>query len=146
MVLLLVACLFILSAGFLNKSSAEQKLAQVAKQGLQSKELAYSAVETVRVRLLNDSNFPPAALEPSQEVFAFQETVLNYDETAEVGRYQIHCDRRWVAPPYCILRVTVVGQAASDASNPVRYKLTAEFLMNEGQRGTLVNLVDQGTF
>ena len=145
LVMLLIAALFTLSAGFLSKKTSEHKAVKMASHSLQAREIAYAGLESVRVRLLNDGKFPPSNLNAIQHTFSFTEAVKNLDETAEIGRYQVHCDRRWVAPPYSILRVTIVGQVEQTA-NPVRYKLTGEFLLAAGKRGDLVNLVDNGSF
>ncbi|MBS2037297.1 hypothetical protein JST97_20080 [bacterium] len=144
LVLLLVSCLFVLVSGFLAKKTAEARVAQLTRQKLQAREVAMSGLETVRVKLLNDGRFPPN-LGGNQEVFAYSESVRNLASDQEIGRFQVHCDRRWAAGPYDILRVTVVGQVG-DASNPVRHRLTGEFSLKAGQRGLLINLVDSGTF
>jgi hypothetical protein len=144
MVLLLSSCLFILSASFLAKKTAEAKVAQMTRQKLQAREIAMGALETVRVKLLNDSRFPPN-LGVNQEVFAYTETMQNFAGTEELGRYQVHCDRRWSQSPYHLLRVTLVSQVG-DASNPVRHKMVADFSLLPGHRGELLNLMDQGTF
>lgn len=145
LVLLLITCLFIASAGFLGRKSSEAKVANLVRMGAQSREMAFAGLESVRVRLRNDTNFPPAALNNNQDYFSFTETVYGLDNTTEVGRYQIHCDRRWTESPYAVLRVISVGEVGK-AANPVRHKLTCEFRMNPGARGDLVNLLDEGAF
>ena len=145
LVLLLIACLFIVSVGFLGRKSSEGKVAQMVRMGAQAREMAYAGLETVRVRLLNDTNFPPSVLNNNQDYFSFSERVTDLSEVEEVGRYQIHCDRRWVQAPYCVLRVISVGEVGT-AANPVRHKLTCEFKMNPGFRGDLINLLDEGAF
>jgi hypothetical protein len=145
LVLLLIACLFILSAGFLARKGSEGKVAQLVRLGAQSREMAYAGLESVRVRLLNDANFPPSVLNANQDYFSFTEGVLDFDGASEIGRYQVHCDRRWVQAPYCVLRVISVGEVGG-ANNPVRHKLTCEFKMAPDARGDLVNLLDEGQF
>lgn len=137
--------MFILSAGFLARKSSEQQVAQMSRQALQARELAYAGLETVRVRLLNDAKFPPSNMDAAQVHFSFSESLRSVDDSSLVGRYQIQCDRRWTEAPYSILRVVVVGQV-NDESNPVTHRLTGDFLMSEGRRGELVNLQDHGTF
>lgn len=145
LVLLLISCLFILSAGFLGRKNSEGKVAQLVRLGAQCREVAFAGVESVRVRLLNDANFPPSVLNNNQDYFSFTESVLDLDGVVELGRYQVHCDRRWVQPPYCVLRVISVGEVGG-ANNPVRHKMTCEFKMAPGSRGDLVNLLDEGEF
>lgn len=143
LVLMVISTLFILSAGFLSKKNSEQKAVQLARQKIQAREVALSGVETVRVKLLNDSNFPPANLNSNLDFFSYSEEILDLNGADEVGRYQVDCDRRWMSSPYSILRVTVTGQVGND-TNPVKHKLVAEFLLSPGLRGDLVNLVDEG--
>lgn len=145
LVLLLITCLFIASAGFLGRKSSEGKVAQMVRMGAQAREMAYAGLESVRVRLLNDTNFPPTVLNNNQNYFSFSESVMDLAGTTEVGRYQIHCDRRWVQGPFCVLRVISVGEVGGD-NNPVRHKLTCEFRVNPGARGDLINLLDEGSF
>ena len=142
LVLWLVACIFIVSAGFLSRTSHESEVAKMARQSAQARELAWAGLETVRVKLLNDSNFPPSVLKNNQDFFSYTEEIVGLDGD-QIGRNQVHVDRRWVEPPYEILRVVCVGEVGSE-SNPVRHKLTCEFLMSPGNRGDLVNLLDVG--
>ena len=145
LVLLLITCLFIASAGFLGRKSSEGKVAQMVRMGAQAREMSYAGLESVRVRLLNDTNFPPSVLNNNQDYFSFTESAMDLAGSTEIGRYQVHCARRWVQGPYCVLRVISVGEVGI-ASNPVRHKLTCEFKMNPGARGDLINLLDEGTF
>lgn len=143
LVLLLIACLFILSVGFLNLKRSEGEVSKLVRQSAQARELAYAGLESVRVRLLNDANFPPSVLNNNQDYFSFTETVPNLDGNDEVGRYQVHLDRRWVQAPYCVLRVISIGEVGTDV-NPTRHKFTCEFKMAPDFRGDLVNLLDEG--
>ena len=143
MVLLLIACLFVVSVGFLSRTRSEASTAQLVTLSAQARELALAGLEGVRVRLLNDAKFPPKVLENNQDFFSFTEEAADFDGTATLGRYQVHLDRRWMAPPYQVLRVICIGEMGSEA-NPVRHKLTCEFMMNAGRRGELINLVDEG--
>lgn len=145
LVLLLIACLFIVSAGFLARKNSEAKVGEMVKFGAQAREVAYAGIESVRVRLLNDSSFPPSVLANNQDYFSFTEGVMDLDGQQEMGRYQVHCDRRWVQAPYCLLRVIVVGEVGG-SNNPVRHKLTCEFKMGPGARGDMINLLDEGEF
>jgi hypothetical protein len=147
LVLLLAAILFVLCSAYLTKQTSDQKVAQYAMQNMQAREIAYSALETVRVRLLNDGNFPPSNLDPAtQNIYTFTEPVMNFAGTSEIGRYQVYCDLRWAQSPWVELRVVVVAQVDTTQSNPVRYKMTGEFYLSPGQRGQLANLIDDGTF
>ena len=71
---------------------------------------------------------------------------MNFDETEELGRYQIFCDRRWVDAPFEVLRVTAIGQVGDEDGNPVRHRIIAEFDMRVGQKGDMINLIDLGAF
>jgi hypothetical protein len=146
LVLILVATMFILAAGFLTMKSRERESVTQSRDSFQAHELAFSGLETVRVRLQNDFNFPPATMGPLQEVFKFSETVMNYDNTKVMGRYQIFCDRRWIDGPYEVLRVTSIGQVGDKDGNPVRHKLIGEFSLVTGKKGDLINLLDLGSF
>jgi hypothetical protein len=146
LVLLLVSTMFVLAAGFLSTRTRERATVTQSRDSYQAHELAYAGLETVRVRLQNDFNFPPSTLGPLQEVFKFSEVVMSYDGSKTLGRYQIYCDRRWVDGPYEILRVTSVGQVGDEDGNPVRHKLIGEFSMKVGERGDMVNLIDLGAF
>ncbi len=145
LVLLLIACLFVVSAGFLARKNSEGKVAQLVRLGAQAREMSWAGLESVRVRLVNDANFPPSVLNNNQDYFSFTESVYSLDGLSEMGRYQIHCDRRWVQAPYAVVRVISVGEVGA-ANNPVRHKMTCEFRMNPGARGDLVNLLDEGAF
>ncbi len=145
-VLFLSILLFIMCAGFLSTKSHEAKVGYLAGESFQARELAYSGLETARVKLLNDANFPPASMSVSHEVFSYTEVLEGLDPDDEIGRYHLHCDRRWVDPPYFVLRVTSIGQVGDDDGNPIRHKLVGEFDMTPGQRGTLLNFVDQGAY
>ena len=142
----MIATLFVLAAGFLTTKTRERQAVTLTKEAFQAQQIAYSGLETVRVRLLNDFNFPPATMGPLQEVFKFTEVVRNYDDTADIGRYQIFCDRRWVDSPYWLLRVTAVGQVGDQDGNPVRHKIVADYSMLPGRKGELLNLLDMGSF
>lgn len=146
LVLILVATMFILAAGFLSIKTRERQTLMQSRDSFQAQQLAYAGLETVRVRLQNDFNFPPATMGPLQEVFKFTETVMNFDETEELGRYQIFCDRRWVDAPFEVLRVTAIGQVGDEDGNPVRHRIIAEFDMRVGQKGDMINLIDLGAF
>ncbi len=146
LVLILVSTMFVLAAGFLSVKTREREALIQSRDSFQAQQLAYSGLETVRVRLLNDYNFPPATMGPLQEVFKFTETVKDFDGTADIGLYQIFCDRRWVDAPYEILRVTAIGQVGDHDGNPVRHRLIAEFDMREGQKGAMINLLDLGSY
>lgn len=146
LVLILVATLFIMAAGFLSTKTRERQAARLTQDSFQAQQLAYSGLESVRVRLQNDFNFPPATMGPEQEVFKFTEVVRNYEDTKDVGLYQIFCDRRWVDPPFWLLRVTAVGQVGDADGNPVRHKIIAEYSMEPGKKGDLLNLMDLGSF
>lgn len=146
LVLILISTLFVLAAGFLTTKTRERTAANLTKDAFQAQQLAYAGLESVRVRLLNDFNFPPATMNPLQEVFKFTEVVRDYDDTQDIGRYQIFCDRRWVDAPYWILRVTAVGQVGDEDGNPVRHKIIAEYSMQPGTKGDLMNLLDLGSF
>lgn len=146
LVLILVSTMFILAAGFLSVKTREREALMQSKDSFQAYQLAYSGLETVRVRLQNDYNFPPATMGPLQEVFKFTENVENYDGTEVLGQYQIFCDRRWVDAPYQVLRVTSVGQVGDRDGNPVRHRIIAEFDMRAGHKGDLINLIDLGSF
>ena len=147
LVLLLSAILFVLCSAYLTKQTSGHKVAQLALQSMQAREIAYSALETIRVRLLNDASFPPSNLDPvAQNIYSFTEPLTDFAGTSQIGRYQAHCDLRWAQSPYLELRVTVVAQIDNPMSNPVRYKMTAEFNLNPGQRGQLANLIDDGAF
>jgi len=143
LVLLLIACLFVVSVGFLSRTKSEASISKMVELSAQARELALAGLEGVRVRLLNDSKFPPPVLQNNQDFFSFVEEVPNADETDMLGRYQVHIDRRWMASPYSVLRVICIGEAGTE-SNPIRHKLTCEFLMSEGKRGDLVHLLDEG--
>jgi hypothetical protein len=145
LVLILVATLFIMAAGFLTTRTREREVVKASRDAFQAHQLAYSGLETVRVRMLNDFDFPPLR-EASQEVFKFSEVVMDYDGTNEVGRYQIFCDRRWSDTPYFLLRVTSVGQVGDADGNPVRHKMIGEFDMRPGFKGDMINLIDLGSF
>lgn len=146
LVLILVSTMFILAAGFLSTKTREREALIQSRDSFQAQQLAYAGIETVRVRLQNDYNFPPATMGPLQEVFKFTETVMDYDGTTELGRYQIFCDRRWVDAPYEVLRVTAIGQVGDEDGNPVRHRLIAEFEMRAGEKGDMINLIDLGSF
>ena len=146
LVLILISTLFVLAAGFLTTKTRERQAVVLTKDAFQAQQLAYSGLESVRVRMLNDFNFPPATMTPLQEVFKFTEIVRDYDDTTDVGRYQIFCDRRWIDAPYWLLRVTAVGQVGDADGNPVRHKITAEYSMLPGSKGDLINLLDLGSF
>lgn len=146
LVLILVSTMFILAAGFLSIKTRERETLIQSRDSFQAQQLAYAGLETVRVRLLNDYNFPPATMGPLQEVFKFTETVMDYDKSTEIGRYQIFCDRRWVDAPYEVLRVTAIGQVGDHDGNPVRHRIIAEFDMRTGQKGDMINLLDLGSF
>jgi hypothetical protein len=142
----MIATLFVLAAGFLTTKTRERQAVNLTKDAFQAQQLAYAGLETVRVRLLNDFNFPPATMGPLQEVFKFTEVVRNYDDSDDIGRYQIFCDRRWVDSPYWTLRVTAVGQVGDQDGNPVRHKIVADYSMVPGSKGELLNLLDMGSF
>ena len=146
LVLILISTLFVLAAGFLTTKTRERQAVVLTKDAFQAQQLAYSGLESVRVRMLNDFIFPPATMTPLQEVFKFTEIVRDYDDTTDVGRYQIFCDRRWIDAPYWLLRVTAVGQVGDADGNPVRHKITAEYSMLPGSKGDLINLLDLGSF
>lgn len=146
LVLILVATLFVMAAGFLGTRTRERETVVAARDSYQAQQLARSGLETVRVRLQNDFNFPPASMGPLQEVFKFSEIVMDYDDSLELGRYQIFCDRRWVQAPYYLLRVTAVGQVGDADGNPVRHKIIAEFNMAPGFKGDMINFQDMGAF
>lgn len=146
LVLILVATLFVMASGFLSTKTRERQAVNMSRASFQAQQIAFSGLETVRVRLQNDFNFPPATMGPLQEVFKFTEVVQDFDNTKEIGRYQVFCDRRWVDSPYWILRVTVVGQVGDEDGNPVRHKMVADFSMAVGSKGDLLNLLDLGSF
>jgi hypothetical protein len=145
LVLILVTTLFIMAAGFLTTRTREREVVQAARDAFQAHQLAYSGLETVRVRLLNDFDFPPLR-EASQQIFKFSEVVMDYDGVNEIGRYQIFCDRRWAVPNYNLLRVTSIGQVGDADGNPVRHKMIGEFDMRPGFKGVMINLIDLGSF
>lgn len=145
LVLILVVTLFIMAAGFLTTRTRERQVVKSARDAYQAQQLAFSGLETVRVRMLNDYDFPPLR-EASQEVFKFSEEILDFDGGQSIGRYQIFCDRRWAGPPYNLIRVTSVGQVGDADGNPVRHKMIGEFSMQPGQKGDMINLIDLGSF
>lgn len=146
LVLILIGTMFVLAAGFLSTKTREREAVMQSRDSFQAQQLAMAGLETVRVRLQNDYNFPPATMGPLQEIFKFTETVMDYDNTEIVGRYQIFCDRRWVDAPYQVLRVTSVGQVGDEDGNPVRHRIIGEFSMVPGQKGDLINFIDLGAF
>jgi hypothetical protein len=146
LVLILIATMFVLAGGFLSMKTRERQAVMLSRDSFQAQQLAMSGLETVRVRLQNDYNFPPATMGPAQEVFKFSETVMSYDGSLVLGNYQIFCDRRWVDPPYEVLRVTSIGQVGDKDGNPVRHKIIGEFSLVTGQKGDLINLTDLGSF
>ena len=146
LVLLLTTVLLVLGGGFLSTKNQEATSAKLSFESVKAREIAYSGLETARVRLLNDANFPPTTLSPLSEVFEIAEVVRNIDDTEDLGRYQLHCDRRWEIEPYQVLRVRSVGQVGDDNGNPVRYTLIGEFSMVDGERGKLLYLQDLGSF
>lgn len=146
LVLLIISVLFVMCVGFLSTKSQEAMVANQARDSFQAREIAFSGLETVRVKMLNDPDFPPAQLGPSQEIFEISEEVLNFDGSESLGRYQLHCDRRWMDEPYSRLRVTSIGQFKDQTGNPVRHKLVGEFSTAPGERGTMTNFTDLGAF
>lgn len=146
LVMILVSTLFVMAAGFLSTKTREREAVMMSRASFQAQQLAYSGLETVRVRLQNDFNFPPATMGPLQEVFKFTEVVQDFDNNTELGRYQIFCDRRWVDSPYWVLRVTAIGQVGDEDGNPIRHKIVADFSMKVGSKGDLLNLLDMGSF
>lgn len=145
LVLILISTMFVLAAGFLSTKTRERQAVALARDTFQAQQLAFAGLESVRVRMLNDFNFPPTTMGPAQEVFKFTEEVQNYDGTDVLGKYQIFCDRRWIDPPFYLLQVTAVGQVGDEDGNPVRHKVMAEYSMEPGQKGTLLNLLDMGS-
>lgn len=145
LVLILISTLFVLAAGFLSTKTRERRAATLLRDSFQAQQLAYAGLETVRVRMLNDFNFPPATMGPLQEVFKFTEEVNSFDDSGVIGQYQIFCDRRWVGKPYYVLRVTSVGQVGDEDGNPVRHKILGEYSMERGQKGVLINMLDMGS-
>lgn len=145
LVMILILTLFVMASAFLTTRTREREVVRSARDVFQAHQLAYSGLESVRVRLLNDYDFPPLR-EFTQEVFKFSEEVMDYDNTGSIGRYQIYCDRRWAAPPYNLLRVTSVGQVGDADGNPVRHKMIGEFNMLPGSKGVMINLIDLGSF
>ena len=75
LVMLVISCLFALCIGFLSTKSQEAMVAHQARDSFQAREIAFSGLETVRVKMLNDPNFPPAQLGPTQEVFGISEQI-----------------------------------------------------------------------
>lgn len=146
LVLLLIGVLFVMCVGFLSTKSQEAMVANQARDSFQAREIAFSGLETVRVKMLNDPDFPPARLSPTQEVFEISEELRNYDDTEVLGRYQLHCDRRWMDAPYNRLRVTAIGQFQDQSGNPVRHRLIGEFSTAPGERGRMTNFIDLGAF
>ena len=63
LVLILVATMFILAAGFLSIKTRERQTLMQSRDSFQAQQLAYAGLETVRVRLQNDFNFPPATMD-----------------------------------------------------------------------------------
>lgn len=146
LVLILVTTMFIMAFGFLSTKVRERETLVESRDSFQAYQLAYSGLETVRVRLQNDYSFPPTTMGPLQEVFNFTEIVQSINDSYEVGRYQIFCDRRWADAPYEILRVTAVGQVGDQDGNPVRHRLIAEFDLRPSKKGDLINLIDLGSY
>lgn len=146
LVLMLTVILMILAGGFLSTKNQEAVAGKLSFQSFKAREIAYSGLETARVRLLNDANFPPTTLSPLSEVFEVAEVVRDINDTKDIGRYQLHCDRRWIHEPYRILRVTSIGQVGDDDGNPVRYTLIGEFSLLPGQKGELLYFQDLGSF
>lgn len=146
LVLILIATLFVMAAGFLGTKTRERQAALLSRDAFQAQQLSYAGLETVRVRMLNDYNFPPAAMSPLQEVFKFTESVWEFDGNSIIGNYQIFCDRRWIDPPYLVLRVTSIGQVGDMDGNPVRHKMIGEYSTAEGRKGELINVIDLGSF
>ncbi len=146
LVLILSTTMFILASGFLGTKAKQRQTAVLARDAFQAQQLAYAGLETVRVRLQNDFNFPPSTMGPLQEVFKFSELVFDLDGRRVVGNYQIACDRRWSAAPYSVLRVSSIGQVGDLDGHPVRHKILAEFSLADGTKGDLISLLDLGAY
>lgn len=139
LVLLTILSIFILSSAFLTQKLNQQKASRLVLAEFQAQQIAQSALETVKVKLRYDPNFPPSNLAAEQPIFSYTEEMTDPSNGNLVGNYRVDCDRRWLYQNrLCVTVTATVGRQA----NPVQHRLRAEFSMMEFKRGDLILLVD----
>jgi hypothetical protein len=151
--LLVMVLLLILGLAFLGKQADAYRSATQAAAANVAMECAMAGLEDVRVKLMNDVNFPPPG-DDKQLQFAYSEVLLDVDTPAEVGSYSVVIDSRWQDPPVQILKVEVTGFAGDpDRPSVSRRRISAEWDMAEIERngsapnpnvGRFINFQDHG--
>lgn len=124
--LLISTILLILGLAYLGRRANQVKFALAEQESTRALELALAGLETVRVKLDKDPQFPP--LEPlGRKIYSYSEFIYDLDEVSLIGRYEVTLDGQYLVPPYRILRVKVVGELADEVARRV---ILAEFDMS----------------
>ena len=130
-VLLTLSLLLVLSMGYLTQQLHRYRAATQVRLRLLAQSLAEMGWRETEVKLLKDSNFPPAA-DPDQKVFAYSEPVLD-SQGQRQGFYHVRFDRS-LALDEQLLLCTVEGEVCPDKDSLARYSLKVEWDLAQPSR------------
>ena len=135
LVLLVSTLLLVWGMALLSRRGLEAEGVKAQIDSRQAYEIAYAGLESVRLRLDKDPEFPPAG-RAEQKVFSFVEELEDVDG-APMGSYLVNVDSTWIDEPWYVLRVESIGTSIGGTSiGGTRRRLLAEFDMSEFIRGT----------
>lgn len=152
--LLLSTLLMVLGMAYLGRRSDQMKGYFRAQESERALQLALAGLETVRVKLDRDPDYPPVQ-ELGRKVFAYSEPVLDLDGVTRLGSYEVTLDGHYLIAPYQVLRVRVLGSLEVDGAVSARRVVLAEFDLAEKLRSNstlpnprlmdLINFQDMGS-
>ena len=151
--LLISALLVVLGMAYVGKRADQLKANFRTQESCRALEMARAGLESVRVKLDKDPEFPPVS-QPGQ-VFSYSEPVYDLDETALLGRYEVTIDGHYLIAPYQLLRVRVLGTVEANGLVTAKRTILGEFDMAKYLRTNhslpnphyydLVNFQDMGS-
>ncbi|MFN8610024.1 MAG: hypothetical protein U0931_20955 [Vulcanimicrobiota bacterium] len=111
LVLFLTLLFLILGLGFLESRSSQYQVAQGLISGLQAQALAEAGIADARAKLGRDWDFPPLGRRQQPE-YTYGEEVAGSDGKL-AGSFQVTVSRKWLQPPYSLIKLVSVGMARS---------------------------------
>lgn len=121
--LMVLALLGVITMGILGSKSSNYA-AVVRNIALdRARALAFAGVEDARVKLMNDSYFPPPG-DVEQHRFSYGELVNDVGGGGSLGRFTVTVDTEHVDEPYYVVKLTSTGtEFESNTSLRLRVEL-----------------------
>ena len=127
-VLWLGLILLVLGLALLQRQANQYSSSQSLVESSMAYELALAGLETARLRLDKDPEFPPHGVDQVQ--FSLTEPVYDVDNQSLRGFYVLDLDNRWRQAPYYVVKITSVGCWPNADKPQSRRKISVKLDLN----------------